>query len=352
MNNFTNDMMSLRIDDESMDITANKQIEAEKALVEGLIRDDYPSVVLIGAQPKLGKTHFALDLCTEIARGGSFLGYQCHQGKVLYINLDSSKNEIARRVQNLAKVKGMTEAEMRNFSHCTLNALPISTLASVLIRDKAEAGLKLVVIDALCDTFFTPDFGACDENNAGHAMIYMNDIKRISEALRCPVAVIHHFRKSSEGGYSSDLLDCFRGSSGFIAAADTIIALSETNLNTATRENILSETGETGAFLKGVLVTARERSFEDPEPFKAWLQDGIFHRDSGQFVKGTPGRKPITDTDKEAFIQAFNALEQGGRVKVSQMAEALGINAKTVKTRADDYGYIRPDKGYINRAEA
>lgn len=350
-NTYNIDSSLIRIDFETMDTIMKSPVANSESLIEGLIRYDYPNVVMIGAQPKLGKTHFTLDMCTEIARGGNFLGFKCKKGKTLYINLDSSKDEIKRRVQNIGFQKHLTDDEMKNFAQITLRCMPISDIADALIRDVKDAGFSLVVIDALFDCYFGPNFESYDENNVGDATKFMNQVKRISEALKCPVALVHHFRKSSEG-YSLDPLDAFRGSGALTAAADTLIALSNTHINTNTRKNIQDITGETECFLKGVLVTVRERSFEDPEPFKCWLQDGIYHRDTGEFVKGASGRPRAVDSDKEAFEEAFNSLEVNGRAKVSKMAEALGISIVTVKARADEYGYIRPDKGYISKTGA
>lgn len=351
-NTFNNDSELLTINDETMDITVELPVENAECLIEGLVRMDYPNIILIGAQPKLGKTHFALDMCTEINRGGEFLGHKCKKGKTLYVNLDSSEFEIRRRLKALAIRKNMSVDEMKNFSHITLSPMPIRKIADAIIRSKKDSGLSLVVIDSVFDCYTGPNGESYDENSSSDASTFTKEVKRLSASLRCPVALIHHFRKVSADGYSPDVLSSFRGSGTITASGDTIFALSQASINENTRQNIQNITGEVDSFIKGVLVTVRERSFEDPEPFKCWLQDGIFHRDAGEFVKGKTGRPRAVDSDKEAFEEVFKDLEINGRAKVSKMAEALGVSIVTVKARADEYGYIRPDKGYITKAGA
>ena len=351
-NLFETDLSTLCINDETMDITVDRPEETSEALVEGLVRMDYPNIVLIGAQPKLGKTHFALDLCTEIARGGSFLGYKCKQGKTLYVNLDSSEFEIRRRLKALRVQKNLTVDEMRNFSHITLSPMPISRLADAIIRSKKDSGLSLVVIDSVFDCYVGPNYESYDENSSGDAALFTNQIKRLSASLKCPVALVHHFRKASADVYNNDTLSSFRGSGVITASADTLFALSGTHINENTRQNIQNITGEVDSYLKGVTVTITARSYESPDPFRCWIQDGIYHRDAGEFVKGSAGRPKVIDSDRGVFDEAFNELANNGMVKVSLMGKALGLDVKTVKNRALKYGYIRPRNGYIAKEEA
>src|SRR5690606_17761005 len=59
-------------------------------------------LTMLAAKPKIGKSFLALNIAQAIACGGKALSkIDVEQGRVLYINVDSSEREFQKRVRNM-----------------------------------------------------------------------------------------------------------------------------------------------------------------------------------------------------------------------------------------------------------
>jgi RecA-family ATPase len=70
-----------------------------KYLVPGILA---PGATALSANPKFGKSWFALDIAVAVSRGGFTLGdKQCSQGAALYLALEDNERRLQRRLDKI-----------------------------------------------------------------------------------------------------------------------------------------------------------------------------------------------------------------------------------------------------------
>lgn len=79
-------------------LTMSKQeLKESSDVIEGMLPI---GVVLFAAPAKTGKTFFCMQMSNTIAKGGQFLGYQCHKGNVYYLAFEDPENNQIERLRN------------------------------------------------------------------------------------------------------------------------------------------------------------------------------------------------------------------------------------------------------------
>lgn len=174
---------------------------------------------LICSVPKLGKSWFALQLCLNLARGESFLGFDTEQCSCLYLALEDSYNRLKGRMEILLKGENAPDNLFYNINNNDINNGLIKWL-EVIIKEHPE--IKVIVIDTLQKVR-----GVSKNTN-----VYANDykelgiLKKFADTHNLSVNVIHHLRKGFDTG---DVFDRVSGTNGITGTADTTIVLSKQN---------------------------------------------------------------------------------------------------------------------------
>jgi predicted ATP-dependent serine protease len=181
-------------------------------LVENLIPKD--SMILLTAQPKVGKTTYVLCLVKSLIEGTDFLGSEVEQTDVLYLTqqpLPSFKSEYVfeHGLENSEGLHYASESATFDFD--------LKELMKRVAVAANETGAGFLVIDTF--TSFT-GLEADEENSSGEVKAALQTIRQCCSAVGLTVIVVHHNRK---GGGS--ITESSRGSNVFSAEPDVLFGL-------------------------------------------------------------------------------------------------------------------------------
>ena len=82
------------------------------AIIEGILREGHK--MLMTGPSKAGKSFLLLQLAIAIAEGGKWIGWQCRQGRVLYVNLELDRASCINRLADVYKALGRTSENTVN----------------------------------------------------------------------------------------------------------------------------------------------------------------------------------------------------------------------------------------------
>lgn len=192
------------------------------ALIEGVLRQGHK--MLMAGPSKAGKSFALIELCIAIAEGTKWLGWQCAQGKVLYVNLELDRPSALHRFKD---VYAALELEPRNIDKIDIwnlrgKSVPMDKLAPKLIRRAAKKGYIAVIIDPIYKVL------TGDENSADQMAHFTNQFDKIATELGASVIYCHHHSKGAQGGKRS--MDRASGSGVFARDPDALIDLVELEL--------------------------------------------------------------------------------------------------------------------------
>ena len=188
-------------------------------LIAGVLRQGHK--MLIAGPPKAGKSFALIELAIAIAEGVPWLGFNCAQGKVMYVNLELDKASCYRRFIDVYKAMGVSPENVRSIDIWNLRGLsvPMDKLAPMLIRRAAKKGFIAVIIDPIYKVL------TGDENSAEQMARFCNQFDKVCTELGCSVIYCHHHSKGSQGGKRS--MDRASGSGVFSRDPDALLDLTE-----------------------------------------------------------------------------------------------------------------------------
>ena len=193
-------------DDGFPPITPSRAMEPPKrapVLIDGILRRGH--TMLVTARSKAGKTFLMLQLGVAVATGTSWLGRQCQQGRVLFVNPEVDPPSAENRLHDVAEaVAANLETVCANvdFWHLRGHAQGIEDTARALFSRVRRGEYALIILDSVYELY------SGDENSAEDARRFFHGIDRISKQLGCAVAMTHHHAK----GIRADLDALDRGS--------------------------------------------------------------------------------------------------------------------------------------------
>ena len=181
-----------------------------KPFLKTIIRNKYKSayepeeLVLIGARPNMGKTHFILDEMINFTNNGA---------RGVFISMDMSKTKIKKRM--IGKLTGinpkgdwsmLTDAERKQIQQTKeyLKQWPVLILddvrnlyeiVSAIHAENYKNGVDFVFIDYIQQIRTTGAKGATRDQLVGEVAM---ELKHLSKVLRIPVICISHLSRSVE----------------------------------------------------------------------------------------------------------------------------------------------------------
>lgn len=298
-----------------------KELPPLVEIIEGLITRQ--SKCVIGSSAKSFKTWVTIDAALSIAHGAPFLGRQTRQCAVLYVNLELKRETFDRRVQIVAKAKGLKTTEGA-FLHLPLrgklSGLTIEEIISRIIKLAIHHKAAVVVLDPIYKLNLVGD-----ENSSRDQTILFNELDRITTEGQCTLIFNDHFGKGNQS--EKDPLDAIRGSSAKGGDVDAAIILRKHEVQDCYRVDVVHrELPPVQPFCIGWNFPLMEiRTDLDPESMK----------------KAKAGRTPSHDPKKLlAFIRNTTAEKP---ISISGWADAAGMNRQTLS----DYLPEMRRKGWI-----
>lgn len=209
-------------DPESLTDFWNDMPDKAPPLIDGLLRQGHK--MLMAGPSKAGKSFALIGLSIAIAEGKQWLGFNCTQGKILYVNLELDRASALHRFKDVYKAHGWAPDNLPNIDIWNLRgkSVPMDKLAPKLIRRAAKENYIAVIIDPIYKVL------TGDENSADQMAHFTNQFDKIATELGCGVIYCHHHSKGTQGGKKS--MDRASGSGVFARDPDALIDLTELEL--------------------------------------------------------------------------------------------------------------------------
>lgn len=228
----------------------------------GILRQGHKG--MLAGQSKAGKSFALLQLGLAIATGGTWLGYPCTQGRVLYVNLEIDAASFAHRVADIASVKQLTGNWTHRFDILNLRGFcaPLDKLAPKIIHKclKASDGKKgyysIVIIDPLYKII------TGDENSASEMSKFTALFDKIAYSTGAATFSVHHHSKGAQG--TKRTMDRASGSGVFARDPDALLDLSPLVVPDEEKDAL------DGATAWRLSATLRE--FKEPEPINVYFR--------------------------------------------------------------------------------
>ena len=193
--------------------------ELAPELIKGVLRQGHK--MLIAGPSKAGKSFALIEMSIAIAEGKKWLGWDCTQGRVLYVNLELDRPSALHRFRDVYQSMGLPPQNIQNIDIWNLRGktVPMDKLAPKLIRRALKKNYIAVIIDPIYKVL------TGDENSADQMAHFTNQFDKVATELGSSVIYCHHHSKGSQGGKKS--MDRASGSGVFARDPDALIDLVE-----------------------------------------------------------------------------------------------------------------------------
>lgn len=329
-------------------------------LIEGILREGHK--MLIAGPSKAGKSFALIQLCISIAEGKPWFGFDCTQGKVLYVNLELDRASCLHRFKDVYEALEQSPTNIGNISIWNLRgkSLPMDQLAPKLIRRAQKRNYKAIIIDPIYKVI------TGDENSADQMANFCNQFDKVCTELKCAVIYCHHHSKGSQTGKRS--MDRASGSGVFARDPDALLDLLELELENMNEDKLQDapiDTNQCTAWrMEGTL-----REYPKFKPVDLWFEYPIHKVDTNGFLamaqfdspqqKGAnvinKRKKAAKEKKKEQLVDAFNiaAAENGfnGRADIKRVAEIMEVSEMTIRRYLRETPILNVDKGELFKPE-
>ena len=304
--------------------------ELPPEVISGIIRRG--GKLLIAGASKSGKSYLLIELAVAVATAARWVGFDCSQGRVLYVNLEIQEPQFMHRVYRVYDKMGVTAEEVsKNFDIANLRGKfsKIEELVDALLATCKAGDYDLVIVDPA----YKVQSGS--ENDADAITAFCAQLDRLAEGLACTIAYTHHHSKGAQGGKNAE--DRASGSGVFARDADALIDMTELAWDENVQESreLLHWYGATPFRLEFVL-----RDFKAPKPKDIWFRYPIHEEDLSGMLEDSKPRKPggpkawhKKQADK-ALEEMESSLDEfmGERDEIDrkEFVEHIGKDARTV----------------------
>ena len=330
------------------------------SIIEGVLRQG--AKMIVTGDSKSGKTCLLTNLAVCIAEGWEWLGHQCTQGKVLYINMEVMQSDFETRYRSIYKAYGKPASEegKDNFDFWNLRgkAQPLEKLAPKIIRRCRGKNYLVIIVDPV----YKVQGG--DENNAEAIGKFCALFDMISEETGASMVYVHHHAKGLQGNKKA--MDRGSGSGVFSRDADAIVDFANLVLDPNTKELIGALEGNPEEEPIPLRLEMVLRSFRSPKPINMFFKFPLHVIDTqnvlAEAVVEGSGKANLmqapnnqrTDSDKKAIVDACfdSVVRSDGTAKFSEMYNSpiCEVTDQTLKryvlTFPKDY---RLENGYVRR---
>lgn len=199
-------------------------------LIDGILRKGHK--MLVSGPSKAGKSFLLLELAIAIAEGSQWLGWQCRQGRVLYVNLELDRASCLHRIKDIYEVQGNKKPNIGNLDVWNLRgkSMPMTELAPRLIRRALKRRYSAVIIDPIYKVI------TGDENSADQMAQFCNQFDKVCSELGCAVIYCHHHSKGEQGQKRAQ--DRASGSGVFARDPDALIDMLELEIDDKRRSEV------------------------------------------------------------------------------------------------------------------
>lgn len=297
------------------------------AIIEGILKKG--AKMICTGDSKSGKTCLLMNLAICIAEGWKWLGHQCMQGRVLYINMEVMQSDFEARFKAIYKAYGRptTSKGTDNFDFWNLRgkAEPLEKLTPKIIRRCRDANYTAIIVDPI----YKVQGG--DENSAEAIGRFCALFDKIAEETGASMIYVHHHAKGLQGGRKA--MDRGSGSGVFARDADAIIDFTGLVLDPNEKELVRALKGKLDEDPIPLQMEFVLRSFRSPAPVNMFFEfplhvlddqhvlDGASVEGSAEANRKLAPNNQKSDLEKKEIVDyCFNAVVRpDGTAKFSDM---------------------------------
>ena len=317
--------------------------EMAPEIIRGILRQGHK--MLVSGASKAGKSFMLLELAIAFAEGSTWLGYQCEQGKVIYVNFELDKPSCQNRMINQYRALGYTEfpAHARNIIHWPLRgcADAIDKIMPKLIRRaKAEQPMAVII-----DPIYKVLNG--DENSAHEMALFCNQFDKLCTQVGCAAIYCHHHSKGEQGHKTAH--ERASGSGVFSRDPDAILDLIELRMNTAQRQFCIDKITEHRGVapfpaLSAWRIEGTLREFPPVPPTALFYDYPLHYHDQWELTScmTAPGESRGTSVSDQIVHAAPSLGYLGEGIPIDDITGATGLTHDAVLNAcrsSSDIGY-------------
>lgn len=260
--------------------------EPPEELIKGVLRRGHK--MLLSGSSKAGKSFLLMELCACLASGEDWLGFECKQGRVLYINLEIDPASCIDRFFRIFNRHRIDKSHMNNITIWNLrgHAVPLDSLSDILIERIRHSHYDAVILDPIYKVI------TGDENNATEMGAFCNQFDKICTATGCSAIYCHHHSKGAQANRRA--MDRASGSGVFSRDPDAQLDMIELEIPKDIKDSI--DHLQTAWRLEASL-----REFSNFNPVNFWFRYPIHFLDSDGYLRYAKavGDNSQTETEKE-----------------------------------------------------
>ena len=335
-------------DQQNLSAVWNDLPELAPCLIEGVLRQGHK--MLLAGPSKAGKSFSLIELAICIAEGALWMGkFQCTQGKVLYVNLELDRASCLHRFKDVYTAMGCDIKTPQNIDIWNLRGhiSRLDKLTPSLICRVKNRGYLAIIIDPIYKVL------TGNENNAFDMARFCGYFDQIAFECGCTVIYCHHHSKGDQSWKRS--IDRASGSGVFARDPDAVLDMIELEL-----PKYRQTEGITAWRVTGTL-----REFPSFPPVDVWFNyplhvlerfspsDNIApHHELPSYQRAMNARKPKEQKQRERkrrLEAAYDICYANGTVKVSDLADYLGVSVQTIRNSIDEHPSFSRCNGEVHR---
>lgn len=207
--------------------------ELSEPLIEGVVRRGHK--LLVAGPSKAGKSFSLIELCIAIAEERNWLGFDCHKGSVMYVNLELDRASCLHRFKEVYEALGCKPENIKNIDIWNLRgkSKPMDSLVQPLVRRALKTRPSAIIIDPIYKVI------TGDENSASEMALFCNQFDILADAIGSTIIYCHHHSKGSQGQKRS--MDRASGSGVFARDPDALLDIIQLHLPEAKTQELEDE---------------------------------------------------------------------------------------------------------------
>ena len=312
---------------------AKMPMEKPKPLITDLL--DCGSRILFGGGSKTFKTWLQCDLAVSLAAGAPWLGFQTHQVRVLYVNLELKEYYIQRRLSEIRRVREISLCESTFF---VWNLRGVAFTREQLCSELLEICTNLELDVVFVDPFYKLLSHLEDENNQTHMGAVLRSFDPINQKNITSAFGIH-FSKGNQAAKEPE--DRISGAGTIARDADDIVTLTKHEENLAfTLDFIIRDHPPIDSFVVKWEAPIMVRTDLDPEKIKKPVlgrRESCDPLDLLLLIKANDNELKTSDLielveaklgwSKRTVIKKLNVLESDHQIFKSKVSECWNIKS-------------------------
>ena len=182
-----------------------------------------PGLSMLAADPKIGKSWFALLMCLCVAQGRKFLGYDTNKCNCLYLALEDSDNRIKTRIKRIFDGDKLPNT----FNYCIdINDMSNGFIEQMELVYQSMTDLRLVIVDTL--QCIRGQYNNRDGGAYGYDYKEMNKLKSFAKKHNLAMLLIHHTSKMNN---PNDPFFSISGTRGLTGALDLMMVMKKEDVS-------------------------------------------------------------------------------------------------------------------------